>query len=265
MQWRVKSQAGVRLFAVTVSAVAVVAALALQYLIYPPTVLEWILFPSIVITICVAAPISYFVGLKMLDIHELTCQLEHAVNHDALTETCSRLAFYDKVGKMRVWPMMVIAADIDHFKSVNDMLGHQAGDAVLKQFATTLVRNCREDDIVARFGGEEFVILLRAGTVDEALATAERLRDCVAKRRFAVEACPSDDTVNITASFGVAQVTAPEVIDIALHSADLALYEAKNGGRNRVCVCKTPSDMEAPADHSGLQMRAMPRGAAGVA
>ena len=232
MQLRLKSMADVRLFSLAISLVAVVGNFALQAVIYPPGTVTHLWFPSLVIAVSLAAPISYFVGVRMLDIHKLTEQLEHVVSHDALTETCSRMRFYEHVAALETWPQMVIAADIDHFKAVNDRYGHQAGDAVLKQFATTLVRNCREDDLVARFGGEEFVILLRAGTEAEAVATAERLRACVETRDYVI----SGAEVAITASFGVAQIASAEEIDVSLHRADEALYRAKRSGRNRVCV-----------------------------
>ncbi|HAR52203.1 MAG TPA: hypothetical protein DCS45_10060, partial [Roseovarius nubinhibens] len=100
------------------------------------------------------------------------------------------------------------------------------------QFAQCLVRNCREDDIVARFGGEEFIILLRAETEPEALATAERLRSWVAAREFVLDG----HVVHITASFGVARAEDAASIDRALHASDLALYRAKEAGRNQVCA-----------------------------
>ncbi|MFU1476211.1 GGDEF domain-containing protein [Roseovarius sp. C7] len=243
MQLRLKNLAQVRLFAVTVTAVALTGVHLLQLVIYPPDLWQKILVTSTVITISMASPIAYFVGLKIAAVERLTAQLEHAVNHDALTATCSRLRFYEEVGKARRWPMMLIATDIDHFKQVNDRYGHQAGDAALRQFAQSLIRNCREDDIVARFGGEEFIILLRAETEPEALATAERLRDCVAAREFVLDA----QVVQMTASFGVAPAFEAAAIDRGLHAADLALYRAKRMGRNRVCAYDPLLDGATPA------------------
>ena len=232
MQLRLKNMAQVRLFAVVVTACALTGVHLMQLVIYPPDLWRQILVTSTVITISMAMPIAYFVGLQMAAVERLTAQLEHAVNHDALTATCSRLRFYEEVGKARNWPLMLIATDIDHFKGVNDQYGHQAGDAALRQFAQCLVRNCREDDIVARFGGEEFIILLRAETEPEALATAERLRSWVAAREFVLDG----HVVHITASFGVARAEDAASIDRALHASDLALYRAKEAGRNQVCA-----------------------------
>jgi two-component system, cell cycle response regulator len=119
-------------------------------------------------------------------------------------------------------------ADLDHFKRVNDVHGHEAGDAVLVAFGTLLRRLTRMVDIVARFGGEEFVVLMPATELEHAVAIAERVREALA----ACCVAPLPDPV--TASFGVAQLADGEPGHLLLRRVDNALYEAKRLGRNRV-------------------------------
>lgn len=118
--------------------------------------------------------------------------------------------------------------DIDHFKHVNDVYGHETGDNVLVAFGEILRRYTRPTDVVARFGGEEFVVLLSNTTLEHGIATANRIREAFAGCRIA----PMTDPV--TASFGVAELASGERGEVLLHRADKALYEAKESGRNRV-------------------------------
>jgi diguanylate cyclase (GGDEF)-like protein len=127
----------------------------------------------------------------------------------------------------------VILCDIDHFKAVNDDHGHLAGDAVLKRFARLLRAQTRSSDKVARWGGEEFVVLLPMAGEQQASAVAEKLRHAIA-----VEDWPA--VGRLTASFGVAACTKHESEDALLDRADAALYQAKAAGRNRVCSAETP-------------------------
>lgn len=232
MRLHLKSQSEVRFFSVGVTIVALIGNVMLQYVILPPVLYHIVLFSSSTVTVILAAPISFFVGQRMRDIHELTVQLEHALNHDGLTGACTRANFYQLAETTKDQPRLVIVADIDHFKRVNDRHGHRAGDKALKQFTATLIRNCREDDIVARFGGEEFVILLRTEALEDGRATAQRLCDRVREKPLMLDG----RKVHITASFGIARVAPTRGIDDAIHRADLALYRAKTSGRNRVCV-----------------------------
>jgi two-component system cell cycle response regulator len=119
-------------------------------------------------------------------------------------------------------------ADLDHFKRVNDIYGHEAGDKVLAAFGE-LLRGCtRATDVVARFGGEEFVVLMPNTDLKHALATAERIRKVLASTR--VEPLPDP----ITVSVGVAELAAAEQGDALLRRVDKALFTAKQSGRNRV-------------------------------
>ncbi len=136
-------------------------------------------------------------------------------------------------------PLAVVMCDVDHFKSVNDTLGHQAGDAVLRQVAEVLRHTAREIDRVGRYGGEEFLVLLPGANLDDAVAFAERVRERVAARAFAYDG----GEVRRTLSAGAAAWPHPEVRhqEALVHAADQALYVAKETGRNRVVGHDTPA------------------------
>jgi len=125
-------------------------------------------------------------------------------------------------------PLAAIMADLDHFKRVNDTYGHDAGDAVLIAFAALLGEQTRPTDIVTRFGGEEFVVLMPHTDLVRAVGIAERIRATLSAA--AIDPLPAP----ITGSFGVAQLAAGEQGDGLLRRADKALYLAKRSGRNRV-------------------------------
>ena len=131
--------------------------------------------------------------------------------------------------------MAVALVDIDHFKAVNDVFGHLAGDDVLARTADAIVGCVRSTDLVGRFGGDEFCALLFCAGHDDALATAERIRRRIAQLSFI------DPRLAISASVGLATAPVAEagvggVLDLAelMAAADRALYRAKHDGRNRV-------------------------------
>ncbi len=127
----------------------------------------------------------------------------------------------------------LLLLDIDHFKSINDRYGHTTGDRVLQSLANICAANLRKQDIVARWGGEEFCILLPDTDAETALGVAEKLRREIAD----CEAPPADSTLAISTSIGVSEVRGSDTNhDQVLERADRALYEAKRAGRNRVCV-----------------------------
>lgn len=129
-------------------------------------------------------------------------------------------------------PLSVIMFDIDHFKDVNDIFGHKAGDCVLKKLVQTIQSLIRRDDILVRYGGEEFLVILPGMPLQHALQRAELWRKTIEGMSFMCESVPP---IHITISSGVA--TAPQHgsdATMLLHNADAALYRAKNNGRNRV-------------------------------
>lgn len=130
--------------------------------------------------------------------------------------------------------------DLDHFKRVNDTYGHPAGDRVLATFAATLRENTRCIDLAARWGGEEFAILLPESSAEDAVAALERLRRAVSELRIP----HGDDMIAITVSIGVADYCiGDDLVEQLLERADSALYAAKSGGRNRiVCAAQKHGD-----------------------
>jgi len=139
-------------------------------------------------------------------------------------------------------PVSVMLFDIDHFKAVNDTHGHAAGDAVLKAIAELVGRGVRETDLLSRYGGEEFVLVMPDTDTEIALKVADRLRAAVAEMRVGV----GDIVLQVTISAGVAATLDPmETPDSLLQQADAALYAAKQGGRNRVHGANGPATPEA--------------------
>jgi diguanylate cyclase (GGDEF)-like protein len=135
-------------------------------------------------------------------------------------------------------PASAAIIDIDHFKAVNDTYGHLAGDRVLRVVAERFKAQLREGDLIGRFGGEEFAILLPRTAGCEAKRVAERLRGHIAHTPIAVSDGRDESIlVSITVSVGVAELaSARQDLDELLASADAALYQAKDAGRNRICV-----------------------------
>lgn len=128
-------------------------------------------------------------------------------------------------------PLSVVMFDIDHFKGINDNYGHLAGDYVLKELATLVKSRLRPDDIVGRYGGEEFCALLPETSLQGAGAIAEDLRRRVQERRFVFEG----ENIPVTVSLGCSELTGEMDVLLLIKTADEKLYDAKRGGRNRVC------------------------------
>ncbi|MGD9970457.1 MAG: diguanylate cyclase [Sulfuricurvum sp.] len=130
--------------------------------------------------------------------------------------------------QMRLSLMMI---DLDHFKSVNDRFGHNIGDYVLKRFSETVSMMVREADIFARWGGEEFVLLLRNATCEEAYRVGEKIR-------MVMETTPFEEVGRITCSVGITELGGSDSLQSAIERADQALYAAKDNGRNCTIACK---------------------------
>jgi diguanylate cyclase (GGDEF)-like protein len=138
--------------------------------------------------------------------------------------------------------LALIMVDLDHFKRLNDEFGHLLGDEVLRQVTTLFGQNLRKSDIVCRYGGEEFVLLMPQTAVEQATAAAEKLRKAIETWSFPGVAWP------VTISSGVSSFPADgDSRDALVSAADRALYAAKQGGRNRVVVASheaTPSSVK---------------------
>ncbi|MEI2384161.1 PleD family two-component system response regulator [Breoghania sp. JC706] len=130
-------------------------------------------------------------------------------------------------------PLTFLICDIDYFKSVNDTYGHDAGDEVLKEFARRLRRSLRGPDLVCRYGGEEFVIVMPDTDLSLAFGVAERVRKRIASEPFVVQG--GAQTLDVTVSVGVAAIAGrDDTVEQLIKRADTALYAAKRDGRNRV-------------------------------
>lgn len=176
--------------------------------------------------------------------------LEHETTIDSLTAAYNRRHFDRRlreefsVSKRHDQPLSLIMVDIDWFKQVNDECGHPVGDLVLKRLTEVLTSNVREGDIVCRYGGEEFAIILPQTELESARVLAERLREQVQKTEFVPEnASPSRRAVQVTVSLGVA-TSAPsmDAERALLDQADQSLYMAKKAGRNRVVCASAGTD-----------------------
>lgn len=175
---------------------------------------------------------------------------ELMANIDPLTGLNNRRAFYQIT--QPVWStalrkrreVSVIMLDIDRFKQVNDKYGHACGDEVLIAVAAILAKSARDGDVLARWGGEEFILFLPETYLDQAVSMAERLRVALSEMRLP---CQSE-LISFTASFGAAQKTANDAaLDALISTADECLYRSKHDGRNRVSGTLT-SSVEAKVD-----------------
>ncbi|OHC64226.1 MAG: hypothetical protein A3H93_14105 [Rhodocyclales bacterium RIFCSPLOWO2_02_FULL_63_24] len=181
-----------------------------------------------------------------VDVTEITLArqaLEQIALHDPLTGLANRRKFQDRYELERLrqarvgLPLTLVLVDVDHFKQVNDTWGHIVGDICLKSVANVLASHVRTIDLVARFGGEEFLILLTDANAHEGGLVAEKLRRALESKEIDIglEVKP---TLQITASFGVATLLPSEdlPLETLIERADGAVYAAKRGGRNRVCA-----------------------------
>ncbi|MBL6928539.1 MAG: GGDEF domain-containing protein [Rhodospirillales bacterium] len=164
-------------------------------------------------------------------------KLAHIARHDPLTGVYNRRALEEAALReiarcvRHGYPLSVLMMDLDFFKKINDEHGHDAGDAVLKAFAATVAEVLRTDDILGRFGGEEFLALLPYSDRSAARTGAERIRGAVAS----MEVRHEGQKLDVTVSIGVAELVEPgKDWGTTVSLADTALYKAKEGGRNRV-------------------------------
>ncbi|MBP2639891.1 MAG: diguanylate cyclase [Firmicutes bacterium] len=163
-------------------------------------------------------------ALKKIEMIAITDNLTGIYNRRKFDEV---LAYEIQRTKRFGEPMSIILGDIDRFKKVNDRHGHLVGDEVLKIISRLFQNNLRQVDVLARWGGEEFIVLLPGTAGAEAVTTAEKLRQLVKKSQ-------NEYQVFLTMSFGVAEYLSGDSVDTLLKKADLALYRAKGKGRNRV-------------------------------
>jgi two-component system cell cycle response regulator len=192
-------------------------------------------------------PISFVLLTKINFLYKQIQDLYQQVSHDSLTSVHSRRFFelefenaFREVGE-KDYDQYLIMLDIDNFKHINDVWGHLAGDLAIKSLGSLLMENLREDDIVARFGGDEFVVLIasdiRPGNIN---SIVERLRTKVERNTVSYE----KGRLSFTCSFGIAQFNKGTLeegitLEATLEAADKALYESKKKGKNSITLRST--------------------------
>jgi diguanylate cyclase (GGDEF)-like protein len=211
--------------------VAMLLTLALSLAVYR-SVRPDMMWMSFVVAAVTAGIIAFAVmrGAAALRIQQKS--LERYATEDELTGAPNRRVFHerlesevDRCGRQGT-ALCVVFVDIDFFKKINDEYGHQVGDAVLKEIYARLEETLRAYDFVGRYGGDEFVMALPGTDAEGGVAAAERLRESVRNGALGKLA-------GVTISLGVAQLEQDMYADMLLRHADLALYRAKNTGRNR--------------------------------
>lgn len=198
---------------------------------------EALVFSVVSLTVAATALIAYAV-VRVGHLKLRNGQLYEAATRDGLTRLYNRTAFRAQaermiaaIGRRRSDPveLTLLIVDADHFKRINDSLGHGVGDRALAMIALALAGGVRHDDLVGRLGGEEFAVLLRDAGPKEAMIVAERLRLMV--NRLVVG--PATNPFRLSVSVGGVCFDRPVPFDLAYRQADINLYKAKTGGRNR--------------------------------
>ncbi|ODS54778.1 MAG: diguanylate cyclase [Agrobacterium sp. SCN 61-19] len=233
--WKAVAMAAkIAVFAYGLNVIAHFILVGLGLLPYP-------LGPALVVATMLTPPVSFIVaviaysvvGLAIYDLGVSRQRFETLSRTDMLSGLMNRRAFLDTFEAAR-GPVALILLDIDRFKSVNDTLGHKAGDDVIVQTANCLTTVLGPDEAIARIGGEEFAVLLTAQGTEQAMEIAEAIRASVEGMRLEISGRP----VSISVSAGVAEGVAELGFSELFSGADRALYLAKASGRNRIVHAK---------------------------
>ena len=182
---------------------------------------------------------TFFVtGIIVYMIRNYNKKLEYLANNDLLTNINNRRVFDSKlehlilIHQRHKQPINLLFIDIDNFKDINDKFGHAIGDKVLVRIATILKNNIRKSDLIARWGGEEFVIAYINSSFEDSLLTTEKLKDLIENDYILKDL----NQGNITASFGLTTLKKDDKADDLINRADIAMYESKNSGKNRISI-----------------------------
>jgi diguanylate cyclase (GGDEF)-like protein len=178
-----------------------------------------------------------------IDNSKLFAQVQHLAITDSLTDIFNRRYFFDSAQReftrsLRYGhKLSIMMLDLDNFKNINDLYGHLVGDNALIEFSRLILNNIRETDILCRYGGDEFSILLPETTTEEAMDISDRLRILIRESQISA----NGNIFNSTISVGIS-TTNESVTDFSqlMLCADKALYEAKKGGRDQVYYCEWP-------------------------
>ena len=183
------------------------------------------------------------------DLETAQIELERAATTDYLTGLSNNRAFFERAAsevvrsQRHTIPLSLVVFDVDHFKRVNDTFGHPGGDRMLRDLGAVCSRMTRQNDMIARLGGEEFGLLLTHADLKAAGHAAENFRAAIERTIVEHDA----ENIFVTASFGVAELREDDTLEVFLARADSCLYQAKNAGRN--CVVSESGD----TNHSYLE------------
>lgn len=205
----------------------------------------WIM--TLTIPVIVSGPVGYVIVSLLRGLDKLRREAEYLANTDVLTGALNRRQFVEvansklTAAKESNSTISVLLLDVDDFKKVNDIHGHDAGDAVLKMIAERCSGALRPEDTFARWGGEEFVAVLPCADESESIGIALKIRDAISTGEVDLE----ETRIRVTASIGVApQIAAEETLSSMLTRADQAMYQAKRGGKNAAVVDPSPEDVK---------------------
>jgi len=190
-----------------------------------------------VMPLLIASPTLYFLFRLLWKLNESHLIIQELSRTDGLTKVFNR-RYFEELGAREIslakrtrCPVSLLMLDLDHFKAINDRHGHTAGDGILVEFAKRIKKNLRAEEIVGRYGGEEFLVLLSNTDSSQALEAAQRIRLAVSESPVLTE----KQQIRFTVSIGVAtSLNGDRDLHGLLKSADKALYQAKEKGRNRV-------------------------------
>ncbi|GAB4090530.1 MAG TPA: GGDEF domain-containing protein [Burkholderiaceae bacterium] len=201
---------------------------------------------GVTIPLLIGPPLLWLITHLLFDAERARRMAEQLAITDPLTRAYNRRYFFHacevalKSLTSQGQPLSVLVMDIDHFKRINDKFGHSQGDVALRQVAQACLRSLRQDEIFARFGGEEFAVLLPNASNAAALVVAERVRAAVAELRLQAQ---GGEWIEPTVSVGVATLDPTgDDADTLVTRADLAMYQAKLAGRNRVANEASPKN-----------------------
>jgi len=193
------------------------------------------LYFNIIMSLLITLLITLIILFYVRGIHK---KLNALASNDALTGLPNRRTFYVQLEHYLLLKtrhsqsLSMIFIDVDDFKGVNDTYGHDVGDKVLKKITEVLKSTLRETDYIARWGGEEFAILLVETQLEDARLIAEQLRGHIEKSTLLVK----QTNINVTISLGVAQANDEDNVDTLFKRVDTTLYQAKSKGKNQVAV-----------------------------
>lgn len=167
---------------------------------------------------------------KQLSDLAMTDELTRILNRRSLLQAYERAL---SLSKRKHWPLSVMMLDIDHFKQINDRYGHQMGDEVLARFARAVSSTLRDSDVIGRYGGEEFLVILQDEGHEGALIAADRIRKVVQEMRF-----DTQPALSVRVSIGIVERThyGNDQAEALIKAADKALYQAKSNGRDQACL-----------------------------